>query len=416
MFNKYFFYLALSALFFFSRLADAVEPTGLTCQAYSNYMLVTNVYGFSSVPAAVAGLAAANNSAGSSCGYTYSTDTYVFTDNASGGIASFHTYQIMIFSGQAPPCPQNNVSNQYNYAGANCTGTPTCPTGTTYDTTTGTCTNPPCPSGTNVSSGWYDTPNSGTGAPPTTACSGSCSVNYSGGSITKTAIVNGIPHYYSQGSYDTNGFTCSSGEPSVGFATAAVPPDTCPDGQIFVRNSFGFICALDFSAAAAASSVPATSSHPAGSSAPTQASVNTTSTTTNTSTGSTTTTTGTMTIPPITLNLPPDLAKTGDITSQTATLVSKMDELKFPYTDVTSKLGSAPTSELVPHTTPTFTATPVIFASAAGCPAPISFTVYGHDYFISYQPFCDFSSNIRTLFLALAAVTAAMIFAAGMTI
>jgi hypothetical protein len=278
------------------------------------------------------------------------------------------------------------------------------------------CVAPPCASNLNISSGWYDTPNSGTGAPPTTACAGSCSVNYSGSSISKTAIVNGIPHYYSQGSYDTNGFSCTSGEPSVGSATAAVPPDTCPDGQIFVRNSFGFICAVDFTAAAAASSVPATSLHPAGSSAPTQASVNTTSTTTNTSTGSTTTTTGTMTIPPITLNLPPDLAKTGDITSQTATLVSKMDELKFPYTDVTSKLGSAPTSELVPHTTPTFTATPVIFASAAGCPAPVAFTVYGHDYFISYQPFCDFSSNIRTLFLALAAVTAAMIFAAGMTI
>jgi hypothetical protein len=143
-------------------------------------------------------------------------------------------------------------------------------------------------------------------------------VNYSGGSITKTAIVNGIPHYYSQGSYDTNGFTCASGEPSVGSATAAIPPDTCPDGQIFVRNSFGFICALDFTAAAAASSVPATSSHPAGSASPTQASVNTTSTTTNTSTGSTTTTTGTMTIPPITIDLPPDLAKTGDVNLTTA--------------------------------------------------------------------------------------------------
>jgi hypothetical protein len=342
---------------------------------------------------------------------------------ASACVPSGSIYSCPCFSGYVPDpsgAQQCVYSTPPTVCPANSTGSPstscTCTDPYVPNASATACVASPCPTNTNISSGWYDTLLAGSGAPPTSACAGSCSVNYSGSSISKTAIVNGIPHYYSQGSYDTNGFSCTSGEPSVGFATAAVPPDTCPDGQIFVRNSFGFICALDFSASVAASSVPATSSHPAGSSAPTQASVNTTSTTTNTSTGSTTTTTGTMTIPPITLNLPPDLAKIGDITSQTATLVSKMDELKFPYTDVTSKLGSAPTSELVPHTTPTFTATPVIFASAAGCPAPVSFTVYGHDYFISYQPFCDFSSNIRTLFLALAAVTAAMIFAAGMTI
>jgi hypothetical protein len=86
-----------------------------------------------------------------------------------------------------------------------------------------------------------------------------------------------------------------------------------------------------------------------------------------------------------------------------------------------SCLGAGLTAGVVPISTPTFSAVPVSFMSSAVCPAPISLSVNlpmigARSYSISYQPLCDVAGMLRPVFLALAAVTASMIFLAGLTI
>lgn len=117
---------------------------------------------------------------------------------------------------------------------------------------------------------------------------------------------------------------------------------------------------------------------------------------------------------------PSDLAKTGDIQNQTTALSAKLDELKFPWEDVTSNLGSVPAAEDIPSEILTLSSSPVSFATAAGCPAPITFNInlphLNQTYNIGFEPFCDLASILRPIFLALGAITAAFIFAAGLTI
>lgn len=114
------------------------------------------------------------------------------------------------------------------------------------------------------------------------------------------------------------------------------------------------------------------------------------------------------------------MAKTGDIQNQTTALSAKLDELKFPWEDVTSNLGSVPAAEDIPSEILTLSSSPVSFATAAGCPAPITFNInlphLNQTYNIGFEPFCDLASILRPIFLALGAITAAFIFAAGLTI
>lgn len=55
--------------------------------------------------------------------------------------------------------------------------------------------------------------------------------------------------------------------------------------------------------------------------------------------------------------------------------------------------------------------TPTIFSTASGCPAPISFSMFGKTYFISWEPMCNLMSTVSIIFLALGAAAAALIFA-----
>jgi hypothetical protein len=55
--------------------------------------------------------------------------------------------------------------------------------------------------------------------------------------------------------------------------------------------------------------------------------------------------------------------------------------------------------------------TPTIFAAPTGCPAPVSFSMFGKQYAISYGPFCDLMTTVAPIFLALGAAAAALIFA-----
>lgn len=72
-------------------------------------------------------------------------------------------------------------------------------------------------------------------------------------------------------------------------------------------------------------------------------------------------------------------------------------------------LGDPPPAEDIPKQDVPISITPVVFASAAGCPAPITFEAYGSRS-ISFEPMCNTVSGFRPLFLALASLTAAIVF------
>jgi len=81
------------------------------------------------------------------------------------------------------------------------------------------------------------------------------------------------------------------------------------------------------------------------------------------------------------------------------------------YPDIVGcqKLGEPPKAEAIPRQDVPVTYTPVPFASAAGCPSPISYEAFGSR-MLSYQPMCDWLTSIRPLFLALGALACAWIF------
>lgn len=76
--------------------------------------------------------------------------------------------------------------------------------------------------------------------------------------------------------------------------------------------------------------------------------------------------------------------------------------------------GVAPVSELIPKESIPVSISSTVFASAAGCPADIPLTVYGHTYAISYSPMCNLASYLRPMFLAMGAFGAAFIFIGGL--
>ncbi|OFA02621.1 virulence factor TspB C-terminal domain-related protein [Duganella sp. HH101] len=57
---------------------------------------------------------------------------------------------------------------------------------------------------------------------------------------------------------------------------------------------------------------------------------------------------------------------------------------------------------------------PTVFAAPTGCPAPISFTMFGKTYDLKYQSTCDLMTTLSPIFLACGAAAAALIFAQGL--
>lgn len=55
--------------------------------------------------------------------------------------------------------------------------------------------------------------------------------------------------------------------------------------------------------------------------------------------------------------------------------------------------------------------TPTLFAAPTGCPAPITFGMFGKSFSIGYGPFCDLMTTLAPIFLACGAAAAALIFA-----
>lgn len=99
--------------------------------------------------------------------------------------------------------------------------------------------------------------------------------------------------------------------------------------------------------------------------------------------------------------------------------------LPAPSTGTTPGDGSSPsnpqqppldwsipaTGDVVPTTGIPVSYTPTLFAAPPGCPAPVSFSMFGKPYAISYAPFCDLMATLAPLFLACGAAAAALIFA-----
>lgn len=75
-------------------------------------------------------------------------------------------------------------------------------------------------------------------------------------------------------------------------------------------------------------------------------------------------------------------------------------------------LGDPPETPDIPKLDIPVTFTPVAFASSAGCPAPITYELYGARS-LSYEPLCDVAGYIRAVFLACGAFTCAFIFMDG---
>ena len=70
-----------------------------------------------------------------------------------------------------------------------------------------------------------------------------------------------------------------------------------------------------------------------------------------------------------------------------------------------------PPAETLPGKDHEVVVTPTPFLNTASCPAPLSLTVFGATYSISYQPLCDQMSIMRALVLAIAGVMAAFVLA-----
>lgn len=75
-------------------------------------------------------------------------------------------------------------------------------------------------------------------------------------------------------------------------------------------------------------------------------------------------------------------------------------------------LGDPPETPEIPKLDIPVTFTPVVFASSAGCPAPIRYELYGARS-LSYEPLCDVAGYIRAVFLACGAFVCAFIFMDG---
>lgn len=114
---------------------------------------------------------------------------------------------------------------------------------------------------------------------------------------------------------------------------------------------------------------------------------------------------------------------TTNVTNVTTETVSEGSEPKeetafcklYPESIACAKLGEAPAADKLTTTDKTPTYTPVIFASSAGCPAPIPYDLgkFGGGQSLSFEPMCNWLGGIRPIFIALGALAAAFIFYQG---
>jgi len=314
-----------------------------------------------------------------------------------GGYYGTLTYAFNVSSS----CPVNSTG----------TTTCTCDAGFQPDATAMACVAPACPSaGTVASSGYYDRGVNYDVLPPgiISGCFNNCGTTHQFiDPPSYRAKISGVYHYYSKGALVYDGGSCVAGSPAT---SATVDPTTvqqsCASGEVGVTSSAGVLnCYKDGSISGASAPVATTTSTSTtittdpvtGAS-----SVSVSTTIAETTGGSSGGTSGTP-------GVPEDL--------QDFCKSNPMSPMCKPSDEY--ELGDAPAAETLPSEEPVFSVSTVSFASVAGCPAPVSFEITGlpmisKSYSISWQPFCDVAAMLRPIFLAIAAITAAFIFAGVM--
>lgn len=273
----------------------------------------------------------------------------------------------------------------------------TCPATYTYNSTTKLCERQACDVGQVTASGFFDVgvdQNSNGGAPTLTYCSNGCSSVYQGGSVSARALVSGTYHYYAQGNYVTDGFTCT-GNGSAPVGSAAPPADTCAANQNAGTVNGKMVCT-----AADGTAANPNGTTPAGTTTTNNSTTNTTTntTTTNTSNGTYSTSTSTSTTNNTTNNPPADPA-------------AKCDP--FNPTVACMNAGTAPPDSIMPTKTLNVSITPVAVGGVGYCPAPLPFTIAGRQGQLDFTTYCNYAGMVRPLILAFAWLTAAGLLIGG---
>lgn len=118
----------------------------------------------------------------------------------------------------------------------------------------------------------------------------------------------------------------------------------------------------------------------------------------------------------VAITLPTDYARQGEAADAATQISNSVSSAATQITNADdARMGDIPVGEpTIPNTNIPITFTPVDFSSAAGCPADISFSVFGSTYGISYGPLCNLMSQMRPLFLAFGALATAYIFIEGL--
>lgn len=215
------------------------------------------------------------------------------TSSVTGGLSSGGA--VVCTTSATGSCPEG-----YHVTGSNCTADAayTCPSGQNWTLSGSNCTRPDCvlpqvrnagtgvcetncasAAGQTAASGYFDGGTSkGDANIPRAPCYNGCVATFSGSYPAKSALVNGVVHYYASGSYNLLNVSCTG---SPGVTAGAVPGDTC-GANTYLGNLNGKpVCIVQSNQTVAATGDPVTSSS-SSSSVQSVSGANTTTTTTTT--------------------------------------------------------------------------------------------------------------------------------------
>lgn len=260
-----------------------------------------------------------------------------------------------------------------------------------------------------VSSGMYDLGTSQTANPPRITCDGTCELSYTGSGVVARALVGGVYHYYSDGSYTRTTSKCSGA--STALTGGTLPAPTCNSTTQDSGTVNGVFVCLDKSKTTTTTVETTTStSGDVKTDVTTATTTNadgtqttyTKTTTTNTTTGATATTT-------TQIKTDPDQGFcTANPTAPGCQKIS--DEcLKNPGLLSCQQMGDVPTGDTVPRSSIPVTFSPVAIASNATCPAPLTVTLSGFTIPIDFDPICSYASQLRPVILAVSYLSAILI-------
>lgn len=272
----------------------------------------------------------------------------------------------------------------------------TCPSGSQYNSITLACESPPV---CNIPQGTTQVFN-GSGGAPQTFCIEDCS-------FTQGGVVVELADGTYSGDYVSTGQSCQPPLPGLGGSNypngsgTPKPPTSCPSGQILVND----ICtpSCPYNPAIPAVDVNCNAPPPDGGTGGTGGTG-----------GSGGSTGGTGTTP---------TTNSTEVTSGDAAIVEAINNLRSEEQNREGRLDSALAERdgaglVIPKETYDFTGafSTVSFNSSAVCPSPISFSMLGTTYSLSFEPLCEIMVIMRPLVIAMGMFTAFFIFLGGFKI